>query len=275
LRPMMTTIQKMRGTGDMASAKFEFRIENLSHLRKAGSTTEVVVGPVSLELKRGEFLSVIGPAACGKTALVKMIAGILEMSEGKVCISGAEIHPPCRDFGLVLKRPALLPWRTSMRNILLQTELCGLDSRESRDRARRLLAWFGLSKFEHCLPHELPRGAAEAVAICRALVHNPALLLMDEPFGSLDPLASELVLDAFQRLRVESGTTTLLCTGNMQEAVLLGDRVAVMSPQPGRIMQTFSIDLPRPRRMDKSMTPQIAEYCNRIRTSFRALGILP
>ncbi len=272
---MMPTTGMMRGAGSTASAKFEFRLENLSHLRRVGRTSDVVVGPVSLELKGGEFLSVIGPAACGKTALVKMIAGILQISEGKVCISGAEIHPPCRDFGLVLKRPALLPWRTSMRNILLQAEMCGPDPGESRDRARRLLAWFGLSKFEHSLPHELPRGGAEAVAICRALVHNPALLVMDEPFGSLDPLAIELILDAFQRLRVESGTTTLLCTGNLQEAVLLGDRVAVMSPQPGRILQTFSVDLPRPRRMDKSMTPRIAEYCNRIRTSFRALGILP
>jgi len=121
----------------------------------------------------------------------------------------------------------------------------------------------------------LPLGMAQLVSVCRALVHRPALLLLDEPFRMLDTLALEQILDAFQRLWLETKTTALLCTGNIQEAVLLSDRIAVMSQGPGRILQEYLIDLPRPRRMDRATTPLIAEYCSRIRTLFRAQGVLP
>ena len=259
----------------MPTAALRIQIQDAYHTRVAGRETQTVVGPVSLDISGGEFLSIIAPPASGKTSLLKMIAGILPVTGGEIRIEGARIQPPERDFGLVLQQPALLGWRTVMQNILLQAELRGLDLVGSRNRARRLLAWFGLSRFEESRPDELPPGAAQLISVCRALVHCPALLLMDEPFRMLDTMALEQILDGFQRLWLETGTTALLCTGNIHEAVLLSDRVAVMSQRPGRILQVFSIDLPRPRRMDRATTPQIAEYCSRIRTLFRAQGVLP
>jgi NitT/TauT family transport system ATP-binding protein len=259
----------------MSTPTLRIQVDNAHYIRAIGGESQIVVGPVSFDIKSGEFLSIIGPASCGKTSLLKMIAGILQATGGEIRISGAKLNPPCRDFGLVPHEPALLPWRTCMQNILLHAEMRRTDMDLSRNRARRLLAWFGLSRFEERKPHELPPGAAQAISICRALVHEPSLLLMDEPLRSLNPLELEQMLDGFQRLWTESGTTAMLCTCNMQEAVLLSDRIAVMSPRPGRILEIISIDLPRPRRLDKTMTPQIADYCSRIRTVFRAQGILP
>jgi NitT/TauT family transport system ATP-binding protein len=259
----------------MTTPTLQIQIDNAHHTRIVERETRTLVGPVSLEIKAGEFLSIVGPVGCGKTILLKMIAGILPVSGGAIRIVGAKLEPPSRDFGLVLQEPALLPWRTSMQNILLQAEMRSLNLEQSRNRARRLLAWFGLSRFEESKPHELLPGTSQAISICRALVHGPSLLLLDEPFRTLDPLSLEPMLDAFQRLWAETGTTALLFTRNLHEAVLLSDRVAVMSPRPGRISGIIPVDLPRPRRLDRAMTPQIAEYGSRIRTLFRAQGVLP
>lgn len=263
------------GAIQVPAAALRIQVQNACHVRMAGRETQTVVGPISMEIRGGEFLSIVAPPASGKTSLLRMIAGTLPVTGGEIRIMGARIQPPERDFGLVLQKPALLGWRTVMQNILLQAELRGLNLAESRNRARRLLAWFDLSKFEESRPHELPPGTAQLVSVCRALVHCPALLLLDEPFRMLNTLALEQILDAFQRLWLETKTTALLCTGNIQEAVLLSDRIAVMSQGPGRILQEYSIDLPRPRRMDRATTPLIAEYCSRIRTLFRAQGVLP
>jgi len=259
----------------MSTGALEIHIENACCTRLIGRENRTLVGPVSMEIKSDEFVSMIGPARCGKTTLLKMIAGILPVTDGEIHFAGSEVHPPCRHFGLVLQHPALLPWRTVTQNIMIHAKMCDLDPAESRNRARRLLAWLGLTQFEESWPKDLPTGTAHSIAVCRAMIHSPSLLLMDEPFRTLDPLALEQMLDGFQRLWAETGRTALLFTGNMQEAVLLSDRVAVMSPPPGRILECITIDLPRPRRLDKKMTPLIAEYCNRIRTLYRAQGILP
>ena len=259
----------------MSSPTAQLQIRNVYHARVIGREIRAVVGPVSLDIGGGEFLSIVGPAGCGKTTLLKMIAGIVPITNGEIRIAGTKLQPPSRDFGLAFEEPALLPWRTSMQNILLPAEMRGLDLLESSNRARRLVAWVGLSRFEQSKPDELPPGTAQAISICRALVHSPSLLLLDEPFRTLDPLSLEQMIDSLQRLWAETRTTAVLCTCNMHEAVLLSDRVALMSPGPGRILETISIDLPRPRRFDKAMAPQIAEYCNRIRNPFRAQGVLP
>jgi len=250
-------------------------IRNATYADAGTRGTRADVGPITVNIDAGEFVSLVGPAECGKTTLIKMIAGVLPVTGGEIRISGAKLSPPTREFGLALHKPALLPWRTSMENILLQADLQDVDRKESSNRARRLLAWFGLSRFESCRPHELPPGGPEAVAICRALVNNPSLLLMDEPFGTLDPMALEKMLDILQRLWAETVSTCILCTKNITEAVLLSDRIAVLSPGPGRILETISIPLPRPRRFDKATTAHISEYCGRIRTLFRAQGVLP
>jgi len=259
----------------MTAEILRIQIQQACHARAVGARLRTVVGPVSLDIRAEEFLAIVAPPASGKTSLLRMIAGTLPVTSGEIRITGARVRPPERDFGLVLQHPALLGWRTVMQNILLQAQLRGLDLAESRNRARRLLAWFGLSECENCRPDDLPAGAAQLVSLCRALVHRPALLLLDEPFRLLDPLVLERILDGFQHLWQEMKPTAVLCTGNMQEAVVLADRVAVMSQGPGRILQEFPIDLPRPRRMDRTIAPRIAEYCGRIRTLFQAQGILP
>ena len=259
----------------MAAEVIRIQIQEACHARAVGGRIQTVLGPLSLDIRAGEFLAIVAPPASGKTSLLRMIAGNLPVTSGEIRITGARVGPPERDCGLVLQQPALLGWRTVMQNILLQAQLRRLDLAESRNRARRLLAWFALSEYEDSRPDDLPPGAAQLISVCRALVHRPALLLLDEPFRMLDPLVLERILDGFQHLWLETKTTAVLCTGNIQEAVLLSDRVAVMSQRPGIILQEFPINLPRPRRMDRTMSPQIAEYCSRIRTLFQAQGVLP
>jgi NitT/TauT family transport system ATP-binding protein len=232
------------------------------------------MGPISLDIRAGEFLSIIAPPGSGTDALLKMIAGILPVPEGEIEFDSVPNVSGSRQIGVVLQRPALLGWRSILNNVLLQAEIRGLAIEESRNRARRLLALFGLSQFESRRPHELPHGTHQLVSICRALVHEPGLLLMDEPFRALDPLAFEKILTGFQRLWSESALTVVLCTTDLDSAVLLSDRIAVMPPHAGAVPEAL-IDLPRPRRLDKATAPLIAEHCSRIRTLLRAQGILP
>ena len=259
----------------MTAEVIRVQIQQACHTRAVGGKTQTIVGPVSLDIRAGEFLAIVAPPSSGKTSLLRMIAGTLPVTSGEIRITGTRILPPERDCGMVLQQPALLGWRTVMQNILLQAQLRGLDLAESRNRARRLLAWFGLSEYEESRPDDLPPGTAQLVSLCRALIHCPSLLILDEPFRMLDPLVLERILDGFQHLWLETKTTAVLCTGNIQEAVLLSDRVAVMSQRPGRILQEFAIDLPRPRRMDRTTAPRIAEFCSSIRTLFQAQGVLP
>ena len=257
------------------SPEFQVLIRDATHSQSYGQGAQPVVGPISMNIRKGEFLVFLGPASCGKTMLIKMLAGLAPVTAGEIRMSGETTSGTPRAVGLVTHNPALLPWRTTMGNILLQAEIQGLDLSESCQSARRLLAWFGLSRLEERRAHEIPKETVPAIALCRALVESPSLLLLDEPFRQLDLLAMERILDVFQRLWAQNRTTAVLCTTNIQEAVLLADRVAILSARPGRLLDCLAVDLPRPRRLDKSMAPQIAEYCNRIRMLFRAQGILP
>jgi len=259
----------------LAAAEIQIQIRELCQAHEPEGEARLKFGPVSFDITRGEFLSLVAPCPGGMAALLKTIAGVIPAAGGEIRVAGEKgrLHPG--DVGLVLQRPGLLPWRSVLQNILLPAEMLGLDLPDNRNRARRLMAWFGLSGFDRCWPDDLPPGLDQSVSICRALVHSPPLLIMMEPFRMFDSLALEQILDSFQRLWMETGTTGLLGTTSIHEAVLLSDRVAVMSPPPERIIQIFSIDLPRPRRLDKAMTPAISEYCSRIRTVFRAQGVLP
>ena len=259
----------------MARPMTEIRVQNLRCALTIQGSVQEIVGPVSFGIKGGEFLAVAGPPRCGKTTLLKMLAGLRPTAGGEISSAGFNLQPPHRNFGLVLQDPGLLPWRTSIRNILLQTEIRGLDFGEAARRARHLLAWFGLAGYEKRRPHELPHGAAQIVSICRAMIHAPGLLLMDDPFLRLDPIAREKALDAFQRLWTETRPAVLLCTSDIHQAILLSDRVVVLSSAPGRVLDDFEVDLPRPRRLDRASILQMADYCGRIRTLFRAQGVLP
>jgi NitT/TauT family transport system ATP-binding protein len=231
-----------------------------------------VVGPLSLEIGRRELLSLIGPGNCGKSLLLRVIAGLEPLISGSIDFV-CEKDPGGKDMGFVFRDSVLLPWRSVLGNVTLEAEIRGLDRRTSEQQARRLMAAMSLGGIEDRPPHDLQFEETQRAAICRALLHNPALLLMDDPFGRMDFEAREHLVADFQRLWMESRFAVVLVTEDIDEAVQLSDRVVLMSRSPGRILQTLEIDLPRPRRLDKATTPQIAEYSSRIRTIFRAQGL--
>lgn len=235
-----------------------------------GSTFD---GPINLAVRRGEFVSLLGPGDCGKGTLIKMIAGLCPAEAGEIWIAGRKVDGPQHNLGIIFRNPTLLPWRTLLQNVLFQAEMRELDLQHSLLRARRFLGILGLSRSEHCYPAQLLPHEIQRAAICRALVHDPPLLLMDDLFCLLDPLAREQLALDLQRLPANPDLTTILTTSQMTEAVQLSDRVVVFSSR-GSILHTIAIDLPRPRRLDKETTPRIGQYCSDIRTLFHAQGVL-
>jgi NitT/TauT family transport system ATP-binding protein len=229
---------------------------------------------VSLDVSAGEFLSILGPSGCGKSTLMLMIAGLLAPSSGAIRVAGRAVTRPQTDVGIVFQSPVLLDWRTVIRNVLLQVEARGLDGPTHRAKARELLQAVGLEGFEDRYPFELSGGMRQRAAICRALIHDPPLLLMDEPFGALDALTREQMRLDIERLWLERRKTVVFITHSIPEAVLLSDRVVVMSPRPGRIDGVLDIDLPRPRRLEVQESPRFAAYQKAITDLFRARGVL-
>src|SRR5581483_1284071 len=204
---------------------------------------------VNLDIGAGEFISVVGPSGCGKTTLLKILAGILARSRGEITISGKALGGPSRELGVVFQAPVLLPWRTVLQNVMVPVEVQKRDRATFEARARQLLAMTGLAGFESKYPGELSGGMQQRVGICRALVHDPSFLLMDEPFGALDAMTREQMNEELQRIWTESRKTVLLVTHSIPEAVYLADRVVVMTPRPGRIVDVIPVDLPRPRAL--------------------------
>jgi NitT/TauT family transport system ATP-binding protein len=211
---------------------------------------------VSLRVGRGEFVTVVGPSGCGKSTLLKVVAGLIRPTGGEVSMLGRPVTGPRDDVGFVFQRAALLDWRGVRRNILLQAEMRGMDRAAAGKRADDLIALTGLTGFEKALPHELSGGMQQRVALCRALLHEPPVLLMDEPFGALDALTREQMNAELHRICAEAGTTVVLVTHSIAEAVFLGNRVAVMSPRPGRIVETFDVDLPARREYARAMSDE-------------------
>ena len=202
---------------------------------------------INLTVGRGEFLTLIGRSGCGKSTLLNMIAGLLKPTTGEITIDGTPVTGPRRDVAMVFQRPALLPWRSVEKNVLLPAEIFGWPRAELRERAERLLELTGLTAFRKRLPHELSGGMQQRVSLCRALIQQPTVMLMDEPFSALDALTREELADELQRIHGELGTTIVFVTHSIAEAVLLADRVAVLSARPGRLSELVGIDIPRPR----------------------------
>jgi NitT/TauT family transport system ATP-binding protein len=213
----------------------------------------------------GEFLSLLGPSGCGKSTLLMMIAGLLAPSRGTIRVADGRVHGPRPDVGIVFQSPVLLPWRTVLDNVLLPIEMLRLRRRDYEGRARALLAMAGVDDFAATLPHELSGGMKQRVAICRALVHDPALLLMDEPFGALDEMTRERLNMELLRIWAETGSTIVFVTHSIAEAVFLSTRVAVMSPRPGRISNVIPIDLPQPRDGATREEPHFFELVTQVR----------
>jgi NitT/TauT family transport system ATP-binding protein len=202
---------------------------------------------VSFDVPPNSFVSIVGPSGCGKSTLLRLVAGLTAPSCGSISVRGAPVHAPIRGVGMVFQSPALLPWRSTLGNILFVAEMGGLRPALHRRRAEELMTLAGLSGFERSYPHELSGGMQQRASICRAMLLKPPLILMDEPFGALDVITRERMGFALQTLWSESRSTVLFVTHSISEAVLLSDMVVVMTPRPGRIRDVVTIDLPRPR----------------------------
>ena len=229
---------------------------------------------VSLDIAEGEFVSIVGPSGCGKSTLMLIAAGLVPPSSGVVRIAGAEVTAPYTKAGIAFQDPTLYEWRRVLANVLLPVEIQGLALTPFRRRARELLAMVGLAGFERKYPFELSGGMRQRVALCRALVHDPPLLLLDEPFGALDALSREQLNLELQTIWGENRKTVLLITHSIQEAVFLSDRVVVMSPRPGRVGAVVPIDLPRPRTFAMLEAPEFGRHAREIRDVFEAWGVL-
>jgi NitT/TauT family transport system ATP-binding protein len=229
---------------------------------------------VSLDVAPGEFVTIVGPSGCGKTTLLRIMAGLLRPTSGTVHLLGRPVTGPSRSVGIVFQDPVLLPWRTVLDNVMLPVQVLGLDRDRYRTRALELLGLVGLSGFERKYPHELSGGMRQRVSLARALVHDPALLLMDEPFGALDAMTREAMNLELQRIWRESGKTVAFITHSISEAVFLGDRVVVMSPRPGRIADVVAVELGRPRDLDLMASDAFGVYTRKIRQALGPRGVL-
>jgi NitT/TauT family transport system ATP-binding protein len=227
---------------------------------------------VGFEIRDGEFITVVGPSGCGKSTLLKILAGILRRTSGDVRLRGKPVDGPSREVGVVFQSPVLLPWRTVLQNVMLPIELQGRDRAAYETRATDYLRLVGLQGFERKYPNELSGGMQQRVGICRALVHDPAFLLMDEPFGALDAMTRETMNLELLRIWDASKKTVLLVTHSIPEAVFLADRVIVMSPRPGRISEIIAVDLPRPRQLSIINSARFGTYVEAIRRHFQAQG---
>lgn len=236
--------------------------KRLIDLDKVGMIYEAASGPVealagiSLSVDAGEFVSLVGPSGCGKSTLLRIVAGLRPATAGTISVAGREVTQPIADIGMVFQAPILLKWRTILENVLLPAELAGKDAGALRGRALELLEMAELNGFADKLPRELSGGMQQRASLCRALLLDPPLLLMDEPFGALDAMTRDDM--ALELLRIwgerdlarEARKTVLFVTHSIPEAVFLSDRVVVMSPRPGRIAADLKIDLPRPRTVE-------------------------
>ncbi len=240
--------------------------------RTRGRSLVRALAGISLDIADGEFVTIVGQSGCGKTTLLKILAGLLSRSAGHVTLRGRPVDGPSRDIGIVFQDPVLLPWRTVFDNVMLPVQVLGLDRTVSRRRALHLLDLVGLHGFEDKYPHELSGGMRQRVALARALVHDPSLLLMDEPFGALDAMTRELMNLELLRIWGEAGKTVVFITHSIPEAVFLADRVVVMSARPGRIAETVTVDLPRPRDLDLMASDEFGVYTRKIRHLFDARG---
>jgi NitT/TauT family transport system ATP-binding protein len=250
--------------GEIGNSPF-VRVRDLSIRFGNAKSSLLALDGVSLDIREGEFMSVVGPSGCGKSTLLLGIAGLLRPSAGTVLIRDALVASAYTDAGIAFQNHNLLEWRTVLRNVMLPVEIRGMDERKFLPRAEQLLALVGLCGFENKYPHQLSGGMRQRVSICRALVCDLPLLLMDEPFGSLDALSREEHQLLLQDVWLRERKTVLFITHDIREAVLLSDRVAVMSPRPGRLLDIFDIDLARPRDQSVSETPVFNDYARRIR----------
>jgi NitT/TauT family transport system ATP-binding protein len=239
----------------------------IADLCKTYSTADTdipTLAGLSFRIEPGEFVSVLGPSGCGKTTILRIIAGLTGATSGMVRVDGAPVKGPQRKIGLVFQVPALMQWRTALQNVLLPAEILRLDRTASRARARELLHLVGLAEFAARYPRELSGGMQQRVAIARALAHDPAILLLDEPFSALDMMTRNQLNIELLRIWSERRKTSLLITHSIPEAIFLSDRIVVLSPRPARILDIVSVALPRPRAAGVRVSLAFMQIVDRI-----------
>jgi NitT/TauT family transport system ATP-binding protein len=227
-------------------------LKGVSHVFHTRKEPLRALSRIDVEVRESEFVTLVGRSGCGKSTLLRIIAGLLKPTAGDVVVGGAAVRGPRRDVSFMFQRSALLPWRSVFDNVMLPVDILRLDRRTHRERARELLSLTGLEGFEDRRPDELSGGMQQRVSLCRALVHNPSVLLMDEPFAALDALTREELSLELQRIWSEDRKTIVFVTHSIQEATLLADRIVVMSPRPGRIARILDVNAPRPRSLGLS-----------------------
>jgi NitT/TauT family transport system ATP-binding protein len=247
-------------------------VDRLSKVYGTSRGSVTALDDIDFRVGEGQFVAVVGPSGCGKSTLLKILAGLIPASKGEARLGGTPIKGPRRDIGVVFQSPVLFPWRTVLGNVLLPVDVQHLGRDKSRARALDLLKLVGLDGFEQRYPRELSGGMQQRAAMVRALIHDPAILLMDEPFGALDAMTREQMNVELQRIWLERRKTVIFITHSIPEAVFLGDRVLVMTPRPGRLIDDVEVGIGRPRSLDVMTTPEFGGYVKRIRARFDAKG---
>jgi NitT/TauT family transport system ATP-binding protein len=250
-------------------------IKNLTKIYEMRDGNELqALDPINITINPGEFVSIVGPSGCGKSTLLSLIAGLSPISSGSIHIDGEEVRRPHPKVGVIFQTDLLLYWRTVVDNILLPIEIKGRNRKHHLSHVDDLLEQVGLMGFGQKFPSELSGGMRQRVAICRALVQEPGLLLMDEPFGALDALTREQMITDLQTMWQRLINTVIFITHSIEEAVFLADRVLVMSPRPGRIDLDLRIEIGRPRSWKNRVEPKFVGYMTEIREIFEARGVL-
>jgi NitT/TauT family transport system ATP-binding protein len=242
-------------------------VQHLSTIFRNGNGGLQALDDLSFTVDFEEFVCVLGPSGCGKTTLLRAIAGLLPPTSGEIRFKGENLHGPRQGVGLVFQKANLLPWRTVLENITLPLELAETPRLSAVEKAQELIALVGLDGFEGTLPRDLSGGMAQRVAIARALVHDPDVLLLDEPFGSLDALTRERMAIELMRIWQQRRKTVVMVTHSISEALLLADRVLVLSPRPGQLRLDLEVDLPRPRDEETRYTPEFIALARRLRSA--------
>src|SRR5919108_6010161 len=246
-------------------------LRNVRKVYRSAGQEFLAVSDVTMDVQEGELVSLVGPSGCGKTTVLKILAGLHGADGGTIKIGNAATpFDPARDIGMVFQQALLLKWRTILDNVLLPAEIVGLPLKAARERARDLLNLVGLAGYEHKYPQQLSGGMQQRTAIARALVHDPKLILMDEPFGALDALTREQMNLEMLRIWQESRKTILFVTHGITEAVFLGTRVVVLTAGPARMADNFEVDLPHPRTLDMKTHERFGEYTRRV---YKLLGM--
>ncbi len=255
-----------------AQAQHAVVAKDMSLVFQTADTPVTALSDVNLTIARGEFVSFIGPSGCGKTTLMRVIADLERPTAGTMLVNGvsAEQARLARAYGYVFQAAALYPWRNVLKNVMLPLEIVGVPAAARRERALKQLALVGLEGFERKYPWQLSGGMQQRVSIARALALEPALLLMDEPFGALDEITRDHLNEQLLRLWERTGKTVVFVTHSISEAVFLANRIVVMSPRPGRILEIIDNPIPGPRKLDVRDSPEFAAVAHRVREALRA-----